>query len=51
MTVTQIVMTALGTIPKSLVKVLEELEIGGRDPPKILVLLRSTRILRRALES
>ena len=47
-----IVIGALGTVPKGLVKVLEEMEIGGRaETIQTTILLRSTRILRRVLET
>ena len=46
MTVIPIVIGALGTIPKGLVKGLERLEIGGRaETIQITVLLKSDRIL------
>ena len=47
-----IVIDTLGTIPKVLVKVLDELEIGGRtETTKTTALLRSTRIPRRVLDT
>ena len=47
-----IVIGDLRTIPKGLVKGLEELEIGGREEIiQTTALLRSTRILRRLLET
>ena len=51
-TVIPIVIGALGTIPKGLVKGLKELEIEGRaETIQTTALLRSTRILRRVLET
>ena len=47
-----IVIGSLGTIPKGLVKELEDLEV--REPLEIIqttVLLRSAKILKRALET
>ena len=47
-----IVVGALGTVPKGLEKMLEELEIRGRiETIQITALLRSARILRRVLET
>ena len=47
-----IVIGALGTVPKGLEKRLGELKIKGRiETIQILALLRSSRILRRVLES
>ena len=47
-----IIIVALGTIFKALVKRLEELEITGQvDTNQITALLRSARILRRVLET
>ena len=52
MTVIPIVISALGTIPKGLVKRLKMLEIRGRvETIQTTVLLRSARILRRVLET
>ena len=51
-TVVPVVIGALGTIPKGLVRRLEELEIGERaDTIQTIELLRSARILRRILET
>ena len=51
-TVISVVIGALGTIPKRLVKGLEDLEIRGQvEPIQITALLRSVRILRRVLDS
>ena len=42
---------AFGTIPKGIIKGLEDLEIGGQEEIiQTTALLRSTRILRRVLE-
>ena len=50
-TVIPVVVSAFGTLPKRLEKILEELEIKGRIKTiRITVLLRSARILRRVLE-
>ena len=49
-TVLPVIIGALGTILKSLVRRLEELEIGGRAGT-IQIFLRSARILRRVLET
>ena len=47
-----IVIGVLGTIPKGLLKGLEDLEMRGRiETIQTTVLLRSTRILRRVLET
>ena len=47
-----IVIIALGTIPKGLVKRLEKLEIGGRSGTiQITALFRSSRIMRRVQET
>ena len=52
MSVIPVVIHALGTISKGLVRVLEELEIGGRvETIQTTALLRSARILRRVLET
>ena len=51
-TIVPIVIGALGTITKGLLKVLEDLEIGGRvDTIQTTALLRTARILRRVLET
>ena len=51
-TVIPIVIGALGTMPKGLVKKLEELKIGGRaETIPTTSLLRPARILRRVLET
>ena len=51
-TVIPIIIGALGTVPKCLVRRLEELEIGGRiETIQTTTLLRSSRILRRVLET
>ena len=50
-TMIPVVNSALGTIPKGLVKWVEELEIGGRaETSQTTALLRSARILRRVPE-
>ena len=47
-----IVIGAFGTITKVLLKVLEDLEVGGRiETMQITALLRTARILRRVLET
>ena len=46
-----IMISALGTVPKGLERVLEELEIGGRIETAQLKLLKSSRILRRMLKT
>ena len=52
MKVIPIVTDTLVTIPKSLVKELDELEIGGRSETiKTTALFRSVRIMRRVLET
>ena len=52
MAVIQIVIDALGAIPKGLVKEQEELEIRGQvETIQTTALLRSARILRRVLET
>ena len=51
-TIVPIVIGALGTIIKVLLKGLEDLEIGGRvETILTTVLLRTARILRRVLET
>ena len=51
-TIVSIVIGALGTIIKGLLKGLEDLEIGGRvETIQTTVLLRTVRILRRVLET
>ena len=51
-TVIPIVISALGTIPKRLLKVLEDLVIRGQIKTiQTTALLRSVRILRRVLET
>ena len=51
-TIVQIVIGALGTVTKGLLKGLEELEIGGRvEIIQTTALLRMARILRRVLET
>ena len=51
-TVILIVVDALGTIPKGLVKEMEDLEITGQvETIQTTTLLRSARILRRVLET
>ena len=51
-TIVPIVIGALGTITKGLLKGLEDLEIGGReDTIQTTALLRTARILRRVLET
>ena len=50
-TTVPIVIGALGTITKGLLKGLEDLEVGGRVKTiQTTALLRTTRILRRVLE-
>ena len=52
MTVIPVVVGALGTIPKGLVKRLENLEIRGKvETIQVTALLRSAGMLRRVLES
>ena len=47
-----IVIGALGTVTKGLIKGLEDLEINGRvETIQTIALLRSARILRRVLET
>ena len=51
-TIVSIVIGALGTITKGLLKGLEDLEIGGRvETIQTTALLRTARILRRVLET
>ena len=51
-TIVPIVIGALGTITKWLLKGLEELEVGGRvETIQMTALLRTARILRRVLET
>ena len=51
-TVIPIVIGALGTIPKRLIKGFEDLEIRGQiETIQTIALLRSARILRRVLET
>ena len=51
-TIVPIVIGALGTITKGLLKGLEDLEIGGRvETIQMTALLRTARILRRVLET
>ena len=51
-TIVPIVIGALGTVTKGLLKGLEDLEIGGRvETIQTTALLRSARILRRVLET
>ncbi len=51
-TVILIVIGELGTVPKELVQGMEDLEIRGRaETIQTTALLRSTRILRRVLET
>ena len=51
-TIMPIVIGALGTITKGLLKGLEELEVGGRvETVQMTALLRTDRILRRVLET
>ena len=51
-TVIQVVIGTLGTIPKKLVKGLEDSEIWGYvEPIQTTALLKSVRILRRVLET
>ena len=52
MTIIPIVIGAFGTVTKGLLKVLEDLEVGGRvETIQTTALLRTARILRRALET
>ena len=51
-TIVPIVIGALGTITKGLLKGLEDLEFGGRvETIQTTALLRSARVLRRVLET
>ena len=51
-TIVPIVIDALGTVTKGLLKGLEDLEIGGRvETIQTTALLRTARILRRVLET
>ena len=51
-TIVPIVIGALGTITKGLLKGVEDLEIGGRvETIQMTALLRTARILRRVLET
>ena len=51
-TITQIVIGAIGTVIKGLLKGLEDLEVGGRvETIQKTALLRTARILRRVLET
>ena len=51
-TIVPIVISALGTITKGLLKGLEDLELGGRvETIQTTALLRMSRILKRALET
>ena len=51
-TIVPIVIVALGTITKGLLKGLEDLEVGGQvETIQTTALLRTARILRRALET
>ena len=51
-TIVPIVISALGTITKGLLKDLEDLEVGGRvETIQTTALLRTARILRRVLET
>ena len=51
-TIVPIVICALGTITKGLLKGLEDLEVGGRgETIQTTALLRTPRILRRVLET
>ena len=51
-TIVPIVIGALGTITKGLLKGLEDLEIGGRtETIQTIALLRTARILKRVLET
>ena len=51
-TIVAIVIGALGTITKGLLKGLEDLEVGGRvETIQMTTLLRTARILRRFLET
>ena len=51
-TIVPIVIGALGTITKGLLKGLEDLEVGGRvETIQMKALLRTARILRRVVET
>ena len=51
-TIVPIVIGALGTVTKGLLKGLEDLEVGGRvETIQTIALLRTARILRRVLET
>ena len=51
-TIVPIVISALGTVTKGLLKGLEDLEIGGRvETIQATALLRTARILRRVLDT
>ena len=51
-TIVPVVIDVLGTIPKGLLKGLEDLEVGGRvETLQTTALLRTARILRRVLET
>ena len=51
-TIVPIVISALGTVTKGLLKGLEDLEIGGQvETIQTTALRRTTRILRRVLET
>ena len=51
-TIIPIVIGAFGTVTKELLKVLEDLKVGGRvETPQTTALLRTARILRRVLET
>ena len=51
-TIVPIVISALGTITKGLLKGLEDLEVGGQvETIQTTALLRTTRILRRVLQT
>ena len=51
-TITPVVIGALGTVTKGLLKGLEDLEVGGRvETIQTTALLRTARILRRILET
>ena len=51
-TIVPIVIGALGTITKGLLKGLEDLEVGGRvETIQMIALLRTAGILRRVLET
>ena len=51
-TIVPIVISALGTVTKGLLKGLEDLEVGGRvETIQTTALLRTARILRQVLET